>query len=260
MWQRHWKLSSDPFTEGRRLFVTTPVHAEAVARLIHAIETHQRRAHLQAPAGLGKSMVLAQALAQARAPHRRVALVSSPCDGPSLLADLAEGLGLRVQAGASRAQAWRRLTDAVRVCHWQRLSVVLAIDDCQNLTDPSDRLDLARLVHLAPGSDARLTVILSERSLDEPPSPAEWIVPIRLAPLSRSEAERYLTAKMAAAGRGDPAFSPRALARLHALSAGNPRGLDRLATQSLMAGALRGVQIVSPEIVEDAAPECCAVG
>ena len=148
MWKSHWKLLRDPFGGGRGPYVPVPPHEEAVARLVDTIETGQRRAVFRAGAGLGKSMVLARALAETRSPVRRAVLVSSSGDGAGLLAGLAEGLGRRVPPGASRGLSWRALGEAVRLCRWQRLRVILAIDDCQHLTDPADRLDLDRLVHL----------------------------------------------------------------------------------------------------------------
>ena len=79
---------------------------------------------------------------------------------------------------------------------------------------------------------------------------------IRLPALTRSEAEQYLAAKLAAAGRDEPTFTPRALNRLHACSLGIPRGLDRLASLALMAGALRGLEIVTPDLIEGVTQEC----
>ena len=88
------------------------------------------------------------------------------------------------------------------------------------------------------------------------PDPGPWGLAIRLQPLTRSEAERFLTAKLAAAGRDEPAFTPRAITRLHALSAGVPRGLDRLASLALMAGAVRRLEMIPAEVVEGVAREC----
>ena len=63
MWRRHWKLSRDPFLDAGSPYVPTAPHEEAVARLVAIIENSQRRAVLRAGAGLGKSSVLARAMA-----------------------------------------------------------------------------------------------------------------------------------------------------------------------------------------------------
>ena len=259
MWLRHWKLARDPFSEADPTYVPTPTHAEAVARLVHAIEAGHRLAVLQAPAGLGKSLVLARALAEARRPTRRIARTSRPIDGVALLSALAEGLGARLDEEVSRGKAWRSLADAIRLCHWQGLSIVLAVDDVHFLTGSADRLDLDRLAQFAPHPEARMTVLWVERGTEPPEhAPLGWELAIRLAPMTRGEAEHYLIAKLASAGRRDLTFAARAITRLHALSGGVPRGLDRLAALALMAGAVRGLEVVTPEVVEGAAGEYLA--
>ena len=79
---------------------------------------------------------------------------------------------------------------------------------------------------------------------------------LRVVPLTRSDAEKYLATRLSAAGRDEPTFSPRALDRLHAWSEGVPRGLDRMASLALMAGALRRVEIITPDIIDGVAREC----
>jgi type II secretory pathway predicted ATPase ExeA len=258
MWMRHWNLARDPFSGRDAPYVPTPAHAEAEARLVHAIEVAEPTSTLLAAPGLGKSVVLSRALARARDPSRRIARISGPVDGTALLTGLAEGLGVRLPAGAGRALVWKRLADAVRLGRPQGLHVVLAVDDCQHLSTPADRLDLERLAHLDPHPTARVTVVRVGRDPEPgagPDAPA-WGLAIRLRPLTRSDAERFVTTKLAAAGRDEPAFTPRAITRLHALSAGIPRGLDRLASLALMAGAMRRLEVIPPEVIEGVALEC----
>jgi MSHA biogenesis protein MshM len=258
MWMRHWKLARDPFSGPDVPYVSTPAHAEAEARLVHAIEAAERSATLLAAPGLGKTQVLSRVLARTRSPWRRIARVTGPIDGPSLLSGLAEGLDVRLPACPGRALAWKRLADAVRLGRPQGLHVVLAVDDCQHLSTPADRLDLDRLAHLDPHPLARLTIVRVGRGTEAAGGfgASSWGLAIRLQPLTRSDAERFLTTKLAAAGRDEPTFTPRSMTRLHALSAGIPKGLDRLASLALMAGAVRGLEMIPPEVVEGVAREC----
>jgi MSHA biogenesis protein MshM len=255
----HWKLTRDPFAEVDPPFIPTPTHAEAVARLSHVIATAGRLAVVRGIAGVGKSRVLGEVARRSRGPTRRQARACRPIDGASLLATLAAGLGNPPGPAASRAQAWRALVDAARLCRLQGLAVVLAVDDAQDLVAPADRLDLERLVHVDPHPEARVTVLRAERtSGDGEPAPGEdlWGLAVRVIPLTRSEAARYVAAKLAAAGREAPVFTPHAITRLHALTGGVPRGLDRLAAVALAAGAGRGVEAITPEVVEGVAAEC----
>ena len=258
MWLSYWKLARDPFTGLAGGYVPTATHDEAVARLVHAVESGQRSATLRADSGLGKSTVLARALAETRGPSRRIARAAGPVDGASLFAAVAESLGTRVPAGASRAIAWRALVSAVRLERWQRTQVVVAVDDVHLLSTVYDRADLERLAHLGPASSAPCTVLTAGR--DEPEedgggTPA-WDIRIRLPRLTRGESALFVTAKLASAGRAEPTFTERAFTRLHARSEGVPRGLDRLAALALMAAAVRGMEIVTPDVVEGVAREC----
>lgn len=259
MWHHHWRLTRDPFHGPAGAFVRTSGHDEALARLAEAIESGQRLAVVCGGEGVGKSVVVKRAVAETRGPHRRFARVVRPLDGAGMFAGLAEGLGVRVPAPAGRPAAWKALTDAVRLCRWQKLHPVLVVDDAHHLVDRSDRLDLDRLGHLDPDPSARLTVVLVVRQPDGEDAadfvPA-WQSAIGLPPLIRSETVRYVAEKLAAAGRPEPAFTPAALGRLHEHTGGVPRGIDRLGSLALLAGAARGSGLVTPEVVDGAAEQC----
>jgi general secretion pathway protein A len=256
--QRHGRFDRDPFLgmDAEARYVSTPVHDEAVARLLHAIDVGERLVLLRAEAGLGKTAVLARALDEARDPRRKIVVRKAPVDGPSLWSGLAHGLGRRARRCASRGEAWKDLCDAVRVCRLQGLSMVLAIDDDQTLRASGEGQDLDRLVYLGEPSHSGLTVIRVGHPTGEIEPLADWGPAIPLVPLSRSEAGSYVRAKLAAAGRDEIRFTPGALTRLHALSRGVPRGLDRLASLAIFAAASEGLDQVPPEVVDGVASAC----
>jgi type II secretory pathway predicted ATPase ExeA len=253
---RHWGLQRDPFCPSGVGYVKTPVHDEAVARLTHAVSVGERRASLCAEPGLGKSLVLAKVLAELRDPHRRIAVVTNPIGGASMFEELARQLGARGPHTLERPSAWLRLVDAVRVCRVQKLEVVLAIDDDRFVAASADGCDLERLAHVDPHPDSRLTVLRVSRNPSDELNPTQWELPIRLKRLTRSETSNYLHAKIASAGRDEPVFSALAITRLHLWTAGVPRGVDRLASIALLAGASEGYATIEPVLIDGAAREC----
>lgn len=255
MAMHHWDLRRDPFSEGE-VHVPLPGHEEAVARLIHAIETPQGPTFLIAGAGLGKTCVLRRAIAESRSARRRVAWASHPLDGLALWNDLADRLGAPPEPGRDRAAAWRALERAARVRALQGQRVVFAIDGAENLLDESVWPDVERLTLIDGGDDAPPALLLTARGDDAFGSPLPWSLSIRLAPLTRSETALYLAAKLKDAGGSEHLFTPRAIVRLHAAARGAPRGLDRLASLSLTAAASRGLEVVSSEVVDRAVQEC----
>lgn len=255
MWKPRWGMIRDPFLEGNGFYVPLPGSEEAVARLVHAIEAGHRLAVLSAAAGMGKTLVLARALDQARSPSRRFALASSPMDAAALYGRLARGLGARAPRldRASASEAWRALEQTVRVCLASGFQVILAVDEGGMPLFSGGDEALRRLGHLGARERGRVTVVLAAdrcSGRDGAFWPSDWTLAIRLAPVSCAEAERYLAAKLASAGCTRAIFTPSAVARLHLHSAGSPRGLDRLASLCLMAADARGLETITVELVE----------
>jgi type II secretory pathway predicted ATPase ExeA len=251
MWKSHWDLAKDPFAEGGPAYVSLPSHDEAIARLVHAIESSERRAVLMASAGLGKTTVLHRAFNEARRPGRRFAFVNCPREGTLLVAVLAERLAERLGREPSRLAAWRALERAVRLATIQAIHVVIGIDNCES-ANTETRRDIESLANLAADNSARITVIQSGRPRQERPGDFDrpWTPAITLESLTRSQAEALLTTKLKSAGREEPVFTARAVTRLHSLSAGVPRRLEQLATLCLMAAAASELEVVPPELVD----------
>ncbi len=254
MWMRHWGLARDPFAEPGSPYVSLPSHDEAVARLAYAVQTGQSRVLVRAATGLGKTAVLRQAISQIRGPRCRIVVVSEPLDGATLLGQLGEGLGAQLGCEPSLGQAWRSLERAVRVLCLEGFQVVLAIDDCRGPGGSAGNLvrGLVGLGRLAPRDRRGVTVVELHRA--DPDQSAmddeRWALRAGLKPLTRSEAEGYLHQKLAAAGCSERIFTSRAVTRLQSLCAGVPRGLERLAALSLTAGAICGIEVVSPDVVD----------
>jgi type II secretory pathway predicted ATPase ExeA len=254
-WESYWKLEQSPFVERDSAYVPLPPHEEAVARLVHAVENAVSLVELTADAGLGKSTVLRRVLTQIRSPHRRSVLMSCPRERDLLPVLLAERLAAHARREPGRPAAWRAVERAIRVAAIQGIRVVIGIDDCE-AASAAVRRDIEWLANLGTGLNVRLTVIPAGR----PRRGARMgydrarALSIGLEPLTRSEVERYLTAKFAAAGRIEPVFSPRGITRLHCLSAGVPASLERLATRCLISGAAHRLALIPPELV-DAVPE-----
>jgi general secretion pathway protein A len=251
VWKSHWKLDRAPFADSTAPYVSLPSHDEAVAKLVDTIESAQRRAFLTADAGLGKTMVLHRAFDEARNPGRRFARLTCARDGTLLVAMLAERLGERVAREPSRLAAWRALERAVKLASIHGNHVIVGIDNCETANAEVHR-DIDSLVSLASAASAKMTVIQSGRTrrLRRVDFEGTWAPAIKLDSLTRSQADAFLTAKLRSAGRDEPVFSTRAITRLPCLSGGVPRLIEQLATLCLMGAAERGLDHVTPEIVD----------
>ena len=258
MWMHQWGLTRDPFASPDSPYVALAAHDEAISRLVHSIETAQPLAIVTAPAGLGKSTVLRQALAIVSSPWRQLALVSCPSEGALLFCTLALQLGARIEGELTRQRALNVFSRACRLAGLQRCQVVLAIDGCDEGVPANVRDDIAALVRMRGSALGGPTVILVGRAetLDSPDAIGWNGVGIGLEPLTRSQTERFLTQKLEHAGSAGRIFTPRAITRLHGWSRGVPRELEQLATLALKAGASRGLEAVTPDLVDEIAASC----
>jgi general secretion pathway protein A len=255
VWLRHWGLARDPFPEVDSRYISLPSHDEALARLVYSIDRAQRSITFVAEAGLGKSTVVRQALQATRSPRRRAVLIHPPSEGRQLLGALADALGLPFSTGSDREVVWRSLSRAIRATTLEGSHVVVALDGWDDQGDRRGARDLSALMG-AGGPKAQLVSLIrvGRGPFNDGTDPSDCsILAIGLQRLTRSEAVTYVDAKLAAAGCRERIFTPRALTRLHSWSEGVPRGLDRLATFSLMAGAVQGLEAISPDVVDGVA-------
>ena len=252
MWYRYWGLGGEPFREGGGPFVGTGGFGEALARVKGGISGGERLVVVRGEAGCGKTVLLARAMVEMRGAWRRFARVSGALDGAGLFGGLAAGLGVSVAGNASRAEAWKGLGEAVRLCRWQKIQVVLVVDDCEEMADDEERRDLERLVGVDPNPETRLTVVRAFRAGGS----GAWGLEVRLLPMTRSETGRYVLEKLEGVGRGEELFTAGGISRLYEMSGGVPRLVDRVGALALMAGAARGDERVGAEVVEGVAREC----
>jgi MSHA biogenesis protein MshM len=252
VWLRHWGLTRDPFAAAHSPYVSLPSHDEALARLVYSIERQQPHVTFLAEEGLGKTTVVKEAIRQVRSPRRRPVFAHTPLDGRQLLGLLADGLGLPFAAGSDRHGVWRRLARSLRAAAIEGTHVFFVIDGWDDTAHSATAQDLVALVESSRQTGPAASLIKVGRGTPEDREQRcdSWALAIGLERLTRSEAASYLEAKLAAAGCRDRIFTPRGLTRLHSWAQGVPRALDQLATFSLMAGALQGLEVVSPEIVD----------
>ena len=73
-----------------------------------------------------------------------------------------------------------------------------------------------------------------------------------LTPLREADTRAYVAHRLAVAGLTRPLFTDGALALLHRASAGIPRVTNHLATQALLEGMARGVEVLDEDVVQAA--------
>lgn len=259
MYLEHFGLSRKPFskTPDPAFLFPSRRHAEALARLSHAVEEREV-AVLTGDVGAGKT-TLSRALVDAFADRCRFSLVVNPALPPAQLLDtIAQGFGLperrrKVDTFAGLAEHFARLDASglfavVMVDEAQLLAGRAAYDELRLLTNLT--ADDRGLVGLILVGQPELRERLRERGGD---AFAQRVgVAYHLGPLDAEETGRYLAHRLEVAGRREPLFAADAVAAIHAASGGIPRRVNQLAASSLLEAFARDATGVDASVVEAA--------
>jgi general secretion pathway protein A len=265
MYLEHYGLRRKPFskTPDPEFLFPSRQHAEALARLSHALEEREV-AVLTGEVGAGKT-TLSRALVDAFAERCRFSFVIHPALPPAqLLGAVAEGFGL--PPAHRKAEAFGALAEHVARVDAEGRFAVVVVDEAQLLPGRAAFDELRLLTNLAADDRALLGLVLvgqpelRERVRERGGEAfAQRIgVGYHLGPLDLEETGRYLAHRLAVAGRAEPLFDPAAVEALHRHSGGLPRRLNQLAAGALLEGFAREAASISADVVEAAASDAGA--
>jgi len=257
MYREFYGLQRKPFskTPDPEFLYRSRQHAEALARLSHAIEEREV-AVLTGDIGAGKT-TLSRALVDAYADTCRFSFVVNPALPPAqLLSAIAEGFGL--SPGARKVDVFGALGEHAARLDAEGKFAVVVVDEAQLLAGRAAYDELRLLGNLAADDRPLLGLLLvgqpelRERLVSRGGEAFAQRVGVasHLGPLDASDTARYLEHRLAVAGRREPLFEPDAIAAIHRLSGGLPRRVNQLAAGALLEGFARGAATLSAEVVE----------
>jgi general secretion pathway protein A len=216
-----------------------PLREEALARLHFLADRGRKLGLLRGIAGVGKTSLLRQFMAERRRMSDDVTLLDlTGADGRELLSQIAQRFDRRRTIDLSRITLWRAIADRLWTNHLQRIPSLLLLDNLDLATEEASSIVL-RLLQLDECTHAKVTVILSvdahsTKRLDR--RLLERIdLTMQLQPWSEEEVADYLLYQVVRQERGFPAPTHDAAQRLHELTGGVPRQVARLVELALLA-------------------------
>jgi len=241
-----------------RCLVRTPSHEEAGARLQFVVEHGSRLGLLLGEPGSGKTTLLESFHDELRGSGCLTAMVNVAGLSPQeLLWTIAVKLRTPVENDGNLFTLWRALNDRFTELRFLREQTVILIDDA-GLASTDVLMQLYRLAHSEPASEARLSIILAATKTSLPRVGRHLLelvdLKIELPAWSTAETRALVEATIASrtgANAGRPVrFSTAALERLQQLSGGMPRSIVRLADLARLAATADGGDTVDVETVE----------
>jgi len=265
MYLEFFGLSRKPFskTPDPEFLFPSRQHAEALARLSHALEEREV-AVLTGEVGAGKT-TLSRALVDAYADRCRFSFVINPAlPAAQLLGAIGEGFGL--PRARRKADAFSALAEHVARLDAEGAFAVVVVDEAQLLPGRAAFDELRLLTNLAADDRALVGLVLvgqpelRERLRDRGGEAFAQRVGVgyHLGALDEGETGRYLAHRLAVAGRADPLFDAAAVAAVHRLSGGVPRRVNQVAASALLEAFGREAALVTAEVVEAASSDLAA--
>jgi type II secretory pathway predicted ATPase ExeA len=258
----HYGLARKPFskTPDPEFLFPSRQHAEALARLSHALEEREV-AVLTGEVGAGKT-TLSRALVDAFAGRCRFSFVVNPALPPAqLLGAVAAGFGL--PATRRKADTFAALAEHVASVDGEGRFAVVVVDEAQLLAGRAAFDELRLLTNLAADDRALVGLVLVGqpelrdrlRSKGGEAFAQRVGVAYHVRALDLDETGRYLAHRLAVAGRAEPLFAPDAVEAVHRHSGGLPRRVNQVAASALLEGFAREVRRISAEVVDAAASD-----
>ncbi len=291
MYESHWKISARPFENriDSQFYYPAETHQAALLKLHYAIENRRAAALLCGPGGMGKSMLMDSLQRQLSEPFRPLSHVVFPAmNAPQLIRYMVDQLGvdqLGAGSGSAETNSAKAITDnapsprhttaptrdmASDVLAFERFlrrnteqqrHAVVVVDEA-HLLEQYDLLEPLRLLlNLAagagPGESAWTLVLVGQptllthveryHALDE-----RLAVKCMLHRLLPEETNAYIQHRLRCVGADtEEIFDYAALDRIHSLSQGIPRRINRLCDLALMVGYAEDRTRIDADVIDN---------
>jgi len=262
MYLEHFSLKERPFSispDPRFLFMSNR-YREALAHLTYGVEDGGGFVLLTGEVGTGKTTVC-RCLLQQLPEKTRLAFVLNPkLNSVELLATICDELSIEYPEYTTSLKTLTDcLSDYLLKCYEQGLSVVVMIDEAQNIdTEVLEQIRL--LTNLETNQKKLLQIILvGQPELQEKLAKRELrqlaqriTARYHLRPLDLKETMAYVLHRVRIAGSRESLFNRKSIELLHAKAMGIPRLINTICDRALVAACSRKMNQVNPRVMQDA--------
>jgi general secretion pathway protein A len=265
MYKSFFGLKESPFRvnpDPRYLYLTKEIE-EALAGLMYGIKTRKGFVTLIGEVGTGKTTLVNRLLDWLKAQQIRTAFIfNSRVNTTQLFEFVLAEFDIACES-RSKSQQLMRLNHWLLERHEAGETVVLIIDEAQNLTYPVME-EIRLLTNLETSTDKLLQIVLSgQQELDEKLKLPQLrqlrqriSVRCKTSPLTKEQTHEYVAERLRIAGaKGQPIFSAKAIDVIHQYSHGIPRVINLLCDHSLTGAYVEEQRPIEPPLVEEVVRE-----
>lgn len=258
MYKDYWGLMEYPFENlpNPGYLYSSPIHEEALTRLIYAIENKKGAAMLSGDIGCGKTTISRLMVQRLTKRNFQLALIENPCLSPEdFIREILYQFGLPTSAQSKR-ELVHTLNDHLYQNHLQNKNTVIIVDEAQLINDEETFEELRLLLNFQLNDCFLLTLILigqpelKEKIQRIPQLDQRIAIRYHLKPLDIKEMVKFIFFRLKKAGVKRNMFTNDALRRIYEYSYGIPRKINSICDLSLLIGCGESAKFINPAIVE----------
>lgn len=265
MYNEYFHFTALPFqlTPDHRFFYDSSEHRKALAHLTFGLHNPEGFVVITGEVGAGKTTLIEHLLSNLDTDEFIVGkIVTTNLDPENLLKMIAYSFGIE-DIGDDKYLILRHLEEFMRSAHHQGKTVLLIVDEAQNL--PFSAIEELRMLsnlqigHYAPlqfilMGQPQLRAMIASKDLEQ--LRQRVIASYHLKPLTVKETEGYITHRLELVGwNGKPSFTKGAFQAIYQATRGVPRRINTLCSRLLLASYLEENNEISEEVVNRIAEE-----
>ncbi len=264
MYKKYFGLQRSPFsiTPDPQFLFLSKRHREALAHLHYSIQGSSGFVMLSGEVGTGKT-TLSRCLLDQLSDKADMALIFNPkLTAPELIASICDELAIPYGDTSSMKVLYDALNNFLLKNYGDGRTTVLIVDEAQNLS--GELLEQIRLLsNLETVSKKLLQIILIGQPeliqllarSDLRQFSQRITARYHITPLSRKETAEYIGFRLTVAGATRSLFTPGATRKVHHLSGGLPRMINKICDRALLGAYVKGQPRVDAATVKEAAKE-----
>jgi general secretion pathway protein A len=267
MYESFFHLKEKPFNNNPdpRFFYPSPKHAEALDRLVYAIQERKGFVVVTGEIGAGKTTVCRALLDRLDDEKNEICLITNThLSSKELLIAILEDLRVPYKSG-TKIKLLAQLQDYLLSMVKEKKYVILIVDEAQNLT-PTVLEEVRMLSNLETDTDKLMQIVLlgqpqlrEKLRLKQLEQFKQRIaVHYHLYPLTRAEATGYVhfrLEKVSLNGSAKEIFTPEALDVMYAFSRGIPRLINYACDGALLSGFVYEKKVIDREVMTEVVNE-----
>jgi len=263
MYLDYYKLREFPFslTCEDKFFYESPVHSEALANMIYAVQERKGMVLITGEVGAGKSFV-GNVLCSRLGPGCLSVIMQNPPESKKqLLRGFAQQIGMPTKPTTDKITIEEELQENLRRLHHRGRLVGLILDEAQDLSNAS--LAEVRLLWNWEEDGQRLIqiVLIGQPELRQKLQQPKWeplkqriVLSYHLQSLSAEDTTAYIYHRVKVASKEESVsvdFTPEALAAIHAATDGIPRLINTLCDNALLIGDVKSLHRIDKSVIVD---------